>query len=148
MGRSSWGLDSEQVMDWRVRAACRDSGYPDAWIVVTAVPTPANRHALAKCHRCPVQAACLSWYESLPPVMRQDVIAGGKRWDAKGEPHRVARRPPHPDAELSTAEAATYLFVTPQTVKNMCRDGRIKAVQNERGHWRIRAEDLPEVAHA
>jgi excisionase family DNA binding protein len=148
MPKSAWGFGADTVMDWRVKAACRDALDPDAWMVTTAAPSDANLDALRTCRGCPVQRACLAWYETLPPIMRQSVIAGGVRWDHNGQPHRVARSAPQPDMVLSTVEAATYLFVTPQTVNHMCKDGRIKAVRNEKGHWRIRAEDLLEAVDA
>lgn len=150
MRRSSWGMDSEQVMDWRINAACRDAIDPDAWLVSTTHLTAANRDALRVCTTCPVRKQCLAWYESLPRDMRLSVIAGGVRFDDAGRPEHWG--PPvvpvgPPKGVLSTAQAAAYMRVSPHTVKVWCGSGKLAATRDSHGHWRIRAEDLLEVAH-
>ena len=152
MRRSAWDLSGDTVMDWRVGAACRESLDPDAWLVSTTNLTAANREALRVCTTCPVRAQCLAWYESLPREMRLSVIAGGIRFNDAGHPERSWTPPFVPDGPptgvLSTAQAAAYLRVRPHTVKQWCVSGKLAATRDGHGHWRIRAEDLPEVADA
>lgn len=79
-------MSSDTAMDWRVDAACRSHGDPDAWIVKKSTLSEENRTALRICSTCPVMRQCRSWYDSLEPEMRQSVVAGGVRWSSKGEP--------------------------------------------------------------
>lgn len=83
---SSWGLSSDTAMDWRVDAACRSHADPDAWIVKKSTLSEENRTALRICATCPVIAQCRAWYDSLDPLMRQSVVAGGVRWSNTGKP--------------------------------------------------------------
>lgn len=89
MRRSSWDLSSDTVMDWRIDAACRETGNPDAWFVKKSALSEENHTALRICRSCPVLVQCRGWYDTLRPEMRQSVIAGGMRWSNTGQPPKV-----------------------------------------------------------
>ncbi len=76
---------------WEQKAACRSDANLDAWFLGGAMDRPANAGALRIClTRCPVQTACLAYYERLPNTARISVIAGGIVWDSKGRPVQKA----------------------------------------------------------
>jgi excisionase family DNA binding protein len=63
---------------------------------------------------------------------------------AAGSPPAPGSRPPHPEGLLTIRQVAGWLNVTPKTVWQMVRDGRLEAPLkiNERGNIRFRAGAL------
>ncbi len=78
MTRSSWGLDTDRDLNWRLFAACG----PDnaEWFFVTRIGgqlSLKNRLALDICRRCPVTTECLADALTVR-VVEQSRIAGGQ----------------------------------------------------------------------
>lgn len=80
MTRTAWGLDTADLHEWRLYAACR--GYDPAWWdLVGAARTADNRKALDVCGGCVVKRDC---YDMGVRTRSWGVILGGAEFVAAG----------------------------------------------------------------